>query len=95
MLPMLWASALAAAAVPPADVSQQASYFSQTLVVVEAESFTAAAGSAWSPRAWGEDGGLFASTVANTFHSRRAHLRSGADAPAGLTAAASVVIKQA
>jgi hypothetical protein len=94
LLPLLPAAAAALAAagaatrVPPADVSQTVGYFSQAMIHIEAENFTAARGSAWVPKGWGDDGGLFASTVANTFHSRRGYLHAPANASAETVATA-------
>ena len=48
----------------------------------EGENFTASAGAQWQPKAWADDGGLFASTVANTFMSRRAYLHAPANVSA-------------
>ena len=90
--PRLWlapALVACAAAAPAADVSQSIPYFEQSLVVIEAENFTAVGPeAAWSPRRWGEDGGFFASTVANTFHSRRGYLHAPANASAESVATA-------
>lgn len=73
-------------------VSQEVPYFSQSMVHVEAESFTPAVGSAWSPRKWGEDGGFFASTVANTFHSRRGYLHAPANSSSESVATAAITV---
>ena len=89
--PRLWlapALVACAAAAPVADVSQSIPYFDQSLVVIEAENFTVGPEAAWSPRRWGEDGGFFASTVANTFHSRRGYLHAPANASAESVATA-------
>jgi len=83
------------AAVPGTDVSQEVPYFSQSMVHVEAESFTPAVGSAWSPRKWGDDGGFFASTVANTFHSRRGYLHAPANSSTETVATATITVPTA
>ena len=49
------------------DVSQVVPYFSENMVHIEAEDFTPAPGAGWAKKKWGDDGGFFASTVANTF----------------------------
>ena len=56
----------------------------------EGENFTASAGAQWQPKAWADDGGLFASTVANTFMSRRAYLHAPANVSADDVATAQV-----
>eukprot|EP01043_Picozoa_sp_COSAG02_P019914 COSAG02_NODE_971_length_15551_cov_4.415157_8_plen_190_part_00 len=97
---MMLAMALAAAgglsaAGPGTDVSQEVPYFAQSMVHVEAESFTPAVGSAWSPRKWGDDGGFFASTVANTFHSRRGYLHAPANSSSETVATAAITVPTA
>ena len=85
-----------AAPAPAPDASQVLPYFEQYITVVEAENMTRMSEKGgWEPKGWAHSDNYYSATTANTFHSRRAHLRSGADAPAGLTAAASVVIKRA
>jgi hypothetical protein len=62
----------------------------ETLVIIEAENMTAAsAESRWRARPWAHSPNYFASTVANVFHSRRAHLHH--PAAAGATAYGEVV----
>ena len=64
-LAMVWLTftAVGAPAVPLPLVSQTIPYFDTDVVVIEGENFTAATpASQWVPKAWGEDGGLFAST---------------------------------
>ena len=98
MLSAPFLTALAAMAeVPPVqvDVSQQIKYFSQTMVHVEAENFTVADGATWSPRRWGGDGGFFASTVANTFHSRRGYLHAPANSSTETVATAMISVSEA
>jgi hypothetical protein len=64
----------------------------ETLVFLEAENFTVPAASQWEPREWAKSPNYFASTVANVFHSRRAHLHHPAlaspDSPPRATTAA-------
>eukprot|EP01051_Picozoa_sp_SAG22_P011737 SAG22_NODE_1157_length_5331_cov_1.886086_1_plen_321_part_00 len=79
----------------PGDISQQVPYFGTTMVHIEAENFTAAPGSAWRPAAWGGDVGLFAATVADTFHSRRAFLHAPAASAAGAVATAELSVTRA
>jgi hypothetical protein len=84
-----------AAAAPPPDASQVVKYFEQYITFAEAENFTAQGGAEWAPKPWAHSDSYFAATIANTFHSRRAHLRGPAGAAAGGVAAASVTIGQA
>lgn len=72
----------------------------EMLVFLEAENFTVPEGSRWEPREWAKSPNYFASTVANVFHSRRAHLHHPALADAGgadrgTTAAAAFVVPAA
>jgi hypothetical protein len=95
MLALAVATAGCAAAVPGADISQVVPYFSQSMVHVEAEDFTPAVGAAWSPKKWGDDGGFFASTVANTFHSRRGYLHAPANSSSETVATATITVPTA
>jgi hypothetical protein len=95
MLAVAVATAGCAAAVPGADISQVVPYFSQSMVHVEAEDFTPAVGAAWSPKKWGDDGGFFASTVANTFHSRRGYLHAPANSSSETVATATITVPTA
>ena len=54
-----------------------------------------APGAAWDARGWGDDGGLFASTVANTFHSRRGYLHAPANASSESVATATFTVPAA
>ena len=92
MLALVLATAGGCTGAAPTDVSQEVPYFSQSMVHIEAESFTPAEGSAWSPRRWGEDGGFFASTVANTFHSRRGYLHAPANSSSETVASAAITV---
>jgi hypothetical protein len=94
-LVLVAAGGITAAAVPGTDVSQEVPYFSQSMVHVEAESFTPTVGSAWSPKKWGDDGGFFASTVANTFHSRRGYLHAPANSSTETVATAAITVPAA
>ena len=95
MLALAVATAGYAAAVPGADISQVVPYFSQSMVHVEAEDFTPAVGAAWSKKKWGDDGGFFASTVANTFHSRRGYLHAPANSSSETVATATITVPTA
>ena len=69
------ACAAAGAAPPPPAAQYIPLNPQQTLVFIEAENLTATGSSSlWQPRAWAHSPNYFASTVANVFHSRRAHL---------------------
>jgi len=77
------------------DVSQVVPYFSENMVHIEAEDFTPAPGAGWAKKKWGDDGGFFASTVANTFHSRRGYLHAPANASSESVATAAITVPTA
>ena len=69
------------------SVAQLVPYFNQTIIFVEAENLTAAAGG-WEAREWSTTPNLFASNVNNVFHSRRAYLHAAAATVVGSAATA-------
>lgn len=95
--PRLDAEVLAKARSAAADISQRVPQWvngsvAGQLTVLEAENFTVAAGSLWSAQEWARSPNYFASTVTNTFHSRRAYLHAPAVAtPADVASAAFTV----
>jgi hypothetical protein len=80
---------------PIASGYQPIPYFDETMVLLEGENFTASGNSQWHSREWGSDGGLFASTVANVFHSRRGYINAPANVSPSDIATSKFAISQA
>lgn len=84
------ATGWAAAITPGAQTFQ---YFESSMTVMEAENFTVGSAGGWSPEAWAHSNKTrFASTVANTFLSRRAFLYAAPNATSDAVATATVQI---